>query len=404
MNEKDLDNINKIDMSFSGGNDDDDSFVVTDGVKGNNGFVQTGVIINFDDDDDDFNANMKKHASNASVDFVDKAPLAIPQAEQKGYNEIDMECKYGDDTEDDYLPPTKTSPKINSIFEDDEEDDELLDKKELVLEEDVAGMLATNKVSVMTIEDDYLKGLSKKHTAKDNMKKEELEEDLLPVIEKKQPTLKNILRDLQKKHNNSIKKGAMGSHYHFAGNPQKARDMFNAGIGNQTGGEVFPGMSMDTAVATLVGGGEAITGVAADGGSSFSSDGGGMSNGGLSAGGMSGGEGLEITNYSKILREVFDVIGFDVEKEKDGTLLAKDIYSDNNIVRAKNIEELIYALQPFIDTCIIIPLSISTKQKFNNYQDWCDWYTAENQEKFPKHAAEIKYCDLLANHIKECEF
>ena len=402
MNEKDLANINKIDMSFSGGRDDDDSFVVTEGVKENKGFIQTGVILNFDDDDD-FNANMKKHASNASVDFIDKAPSVILQPKQKGYNEIDMECKYGDDTEDDYLPPTKTSPKTSSIFEDDEED-EFLDKKELVLEEDVTGMLATNKVSVMTIEDEYLKSLSKKYTAKDNMKKEELEEDLLPVIEKKQPTLKNILRDLQKKHSDSIKKGAMGSHYHFAGNPQKAQDMFNAGIGNQTGGEVFPGMSMDTAVATSVGGGEAITGVAADGASSFSSDGGGISSGGISAGGMSGGEGLEITNYSKILREVFDVIGFDVQKEKDGTLLAKDIYSDNNIVRAKNIEELIYALQPFIDTCIIIPLSISTKQKFNNYQDWCDWYTAENQERFPKHAAEIKYCDLLANHINECEF
>ena len=385
MNEKDLANINKIDMSFSGSIDDDDSFVITEGVKDNNGFVQTGIIINFDDDDDDFNANMKKHASNASVDFIDKAPSVILQPEQKGYNEIDMECKYGDDTEDDYLPPTKTSPKINSIFEDDEEDDDLLDKKELVLEEEVTGMLATNKVSVTTLEDEYLKSLSKKYIAKDDMKKEELEEDLLPVIEKKQPTLKNILRDLQKKHSNSIKKGAMGSHFHFAGDPQKARDMFNAGIGNQTGGE-------------------AITDVAADGGSSFSSNGGGISNGGLSAGGMSGGEGLEKTNYSKILREVFDVIGFDVQKEKDGTLLAKDLYSDNNIVRAKNIEELIYALQPFIDICIIIPLSISTKQKFNNYQDWCDWYTAENQEKFPKHAAEIKYCDLLANHIKECEF
>lgn len=272
MNEKDLANINKIDMDFSGSNDDDDSFVVTEGVKENNGFVQTGIIINFNDDDDDFNANMKKHASNASVDFIDKTSSVILQPEQKGYNEIDMECKYGDDTEDDYLPPTKTSPKRNSIFEDDEED-EFLDKKELVLEEDVARMLATNKVSVMTIEDEYLKSLSKKYTAKDDMKKEELEEDLLPVIEKKQPTLKNILRDLQKKHRNSIKKGAMGSHFHFAGNPEKARDMFNAGIGNQTGEE-------------------AITDVAADGGSSFSSNGGGISNGGLSAGGMSGGEGF----------------------------------------------------------------------------------------------------------------
>lgn len=481
MNEKNLENINQIDLEFNGG-DEDDSFGTVHFNKSrkedivaettNTTPVHTGVIIKFDDDDDgSFNLNMKKHASNQPLDIPEKMTTAMTTAEGKGYNEIDMECKYIDDTEEDYIVPQKPVVK-KSMFDD--EDEDYLNTKELTLEEDVTGMSASKKVTVATIEDAYLKTLADKNKIKEDAKKLEyietyiklsdlgqkdydqktidiinkysstlarlgvfettgkvytftIDKDSLQKLsdelninisnktqpdvitdkkleEKKQPSLKTLLKDLQKKHAKSNKKGAMSTHFHFAGNPEMARQMFNAGIGNQTGGDVFPGMSMDTAAATLVGGGDAVGDSSSSAMGGGISNGGGMSGGGISAGGMSGGEGLETTNYSKILREVFDVIGFDVQKEKDGTLLAKDAYSDNNIVRAKNIEDLIYALQPFIDTCIIIPLSISTKQKFNNYQDWCDWYTAENQKMFPKHATEINYCDLLANHIKECDF
>ena len=115
------------------------------------------------------------------------------------------------------------------------------------------------------------------------------------------------------------------------------------------------------------------------------------------------GESLKTINYSKILKEVFDTIGVDVSRNADGTLLAKDLFNDSNKVNARNIPELIYALQPFIETCIIIPLCATTKEKFNSYEDWCKWYTDENKQKFPNSSNEIKYCDLLANHITECE-
>ena len=60
------------------------------------------------------------------------------------------------------------------------------------------------------------------------------------------------------------------------------------------------------------------------------------------------------------------------------------------------------ALKPYIDDCLIYPLQISTNNNFNNYKDWVDWYTADMQKAFPKCAADIEYCDLLANHLHEC--
>jgi len=97
------------------------------------------------------------------------------------------------------------------------------------------------------------------------------------------------------------------------------------------------------------------------------------------------------------------MIGFDVTKNNDGVLLAKDLYNDSNMIKAKNVSDLIYALQPFIEICIITPLSVNTGEKFNSYQDWCNWYTDENKIKYPKSANEMFYCDLLANHLNECE-
>jgi len=374
MDDKNLENINKIDLDFKGSDDDDSfkSFAKTKTIKedviddgSNKGPVHTGIIIKFEDDEDDFNLNMQKHSSIEPMKELSTATKLEPTiGDAKSYNEIDTECKYGDDTEEDYTPETNNIKK-KSMFDD---DDEELDNKELVLEKDVRSMLPTNKVTVATIEDEYWKELSSKRAAVNDKYPED--DESASVNENKQPSLKNILRDLQKKHAKSNKKGAMGMSFHFAGNPTKEREMFNAGIGNQTGGEVFPSMSMDTAAATLIGGGEMSGADAAGTGGDI---GGGVSNGGISAGGMSGGgESLKNTNYSKLLNEVFDTIGFDVVKNNDGTLIAKDQLNDNNKVSAKNISDLIYALQPFIEICILIPLATATKEKFNSYQDWCN--------------------------------
>ena len=50
----------------------------------------------------------------------------------------------------------------------------------------------------------------------------ELEENL-QVVNEDNPVspLKNILKDLQKKHSKSIKKGAMGAHFHYVGDAEK---------------------------------------------------------------------------------------------------------------------------------------------------------------------------------------
>lgn len=423
MEEKNLnlDEVNKIDLDFNGYDDDDNSFggisetkirpiaarPLSDTIKNedqvdeivddrNRVPVKTGIIINLNDDENDFNANMKKHSSIEPEKYIADAKVMnvdLQGTSAKGYNEIDMECKYADDTEEEVKAPSSKMIKRRSMFDDD------FDNKELAVE-DVTTLLPTKKVSVETLEDDYLKELSKKF---DETDEKDLDENIESIEEQKQPSLKNILKDLQKKHAQSNKKGAMGMSFHFAGNPQKEREMFNAGIGKQN--DIFPEVDIEVADGSLIGSengsiGGSIEGVAANSGAADVS---GEGTGGADSGAGSGGESLKTTNYSKILKEVFDTIGVDVIKKDDGTLLAKDLFNDNNKVNARNIPELIYALQPFIETCIIIPLSLTTKQNFDSYEDWCSWYTDENKQKFPNSSNEIKYCDLLANHITECE-
>lgn len=382
MDEKNLENINKIDLDFSGADDGDDSFAAiidTQTDATNTVPVKTGIILNFDDEDADFNANMKKHSSAKPFEFMDSAKVITPTDSVKGYNEIDMECKYGDEDDDEHISE-KPQAKRHSLFDDDEDD---FDSKELALEEDITPK-PNHKVSVEAIEDDFWKKVSNKY---DNNKKSELEKEVVQVKEEKQANLKNLLRDLQKKHMKSNKKGAAGTHFHFAGNPELGRQMFNAGVGSQS--DSFEAISGGAGSGSFIGGGM--------GGGEMSAG-----NGASAGGGM--GEALNTSDFNRTLREVFDTIGFAVSKNDDKTLVAKDLFNDKNVIKAKNIEDLIYALQPFIDSCIIIPLSLATKETFTSYQDWSNWYTDENKARFPKQAAEIKYCDLLANHIKECDF
>lgn len=491
MTEKDLENINQIDMTFKGySEDEDDSFgaMVVKDEKGNieeqvlenNVPVQTGIIVDFNDDEYSDFVKVKNSKQTVKKPFEDfKAPVEeeqvnINQDLTKWYNEIDLSYNgYGDDDDEDvsgfYSERNKTARK--SMFDDEGED--YMFEKELVLEEDAAGMLKTNKVTVDTIEDDYIEELKRRNkevtSAIKKVKDEEIEaiaesrtinEDFFPksltkivdefdveleylgrdkfliiindrkikykvfdavtklnpveatftryglkvifddksITEAKQPSLKNLLRDLQRKHAKSIKKGAMGTHFHFAGNPEKGREMFNAGIGNQAGGEVFPGMGLDGPLA-----GNSGDGIAAGDGLGSAEGGGDAGGASFGGDGGGGGESLNTAKYNKLLREVFDTIGFDVSRQEDGGLLAKDLFNDESIFRADDIKDLIFSLQPFINITLVTPLSIAANQKFNDYNDWVNWYTDENKEKFPEYEKEIEYFDLLSNHLDKCE-
>lgn len=397
-----LENINQINLEFNGSADDDSVIAIKESAEeivntnNNKAAVKTGIIINFDDDDE-LDINIKKHASNKTIEIPKNIEQTFDDINAaKGYNEVDMECKYCDDTEDtyDFVPQTK-----KSVFDDEldyNEFDDELDYKELAIEDENDDIKKQKKITVDELEDDFWNKASKKFNTNvpDEEKYEdalELEENLQAVNEDNPVSLKNILKDLQKKHSKSIKKGAMGAHFHYVGDAEKSREMFNKGIGKYT--ELTGDDNSDAGeMSSLIGTGDVGNGdVGASDASAVGGDGGGM------------GESLQNTNYTSMLKEVFDTIGFDVTKNGNGTLTAKDLYNDSNTITAKNISDLIYALQPFIETCIIIPLSIHTGQTFNSYADWSDWYTDENKTTYPKFANEINYCDLLANHLDECE-
>ncbi len=70
----------------------------------------------------------------------------------------------------------------------------------------------------------------------------------------------------------------------------------------------------------------------------------------------------------------------------------------------KDNTEVFSNLKPYIDDCFVYPLQIATGEKFKDCKDWCDWYKGENCDKFPKCSNDIKYCDLIANHINDCKF
>lgn len=383
MNEKNLENINQIDMSFSGYEEDDNASFgsISEDIEDKRSPVKTGIILNFNDEDD-LDINIKKHPSNKPVSIMNAADNNNPIINSEtfnGYNEIDMECKHGDDTEDD--ESFSTPVKKKSLFSADEDinDQDDTANKGLILDEESTGMFNSKKVTVTNLEDDFWEQLTKKYTEEFDNEEKELVETNKKRKEQK-GNLQNQLRDLQKKHAKSNKKGAMGMDFHLIGNIEKEHSFFDSAMGNPDGTSSVINSTSD--------GGLISTGTSSGSGEA-------------SSGSM--GENLNPKNYSKVLYEVFDTIGFDVIRDKNGILTAKDLYSDNNIIKADNLDDLIYALQPFIEICVILPLSAHTGKKFNSYKDWCDWFSKENVEKYSKYAGEITYCDLLANHLNECE-
>lgn len=181
MLEKDLDKVNEIDMECHVMDDDD--FIVNDETSAaDDREVQskTGIIINFDDDDD---IPVRKIIADTSTTHSGiNVTSDFSEEDFHDYNAIDMETKYGDDEDEIY------DSKSNPLF---------IDKEPagLVAEE----MLEEGKRSISfgQVEDDYWDKISSKH----------------------------------KKTN---KKGAYNAHFHFAGNPKKEAEMFNQMMGSDS--------------------------------------------------------------------------------------------------------------------------------------------------------------------------
>lgn len=315
MNEIELANLNQIDTECNCC-DDDDSFgsIVINSRKDSdedseiNSYKRdTGVIIDLSDSRPRENLRSTAIKEDPSANTQANAFDAL-EREYDAYNTIDTETPYYDDTEDEAEMPAETPVGL----------------------EDFSGLVD---------EDMARKRRKIKHSS-------------------------NVLKQAQKAHASTIKKGAYNNHFHFAGNPAKEADMFN----NMTDTSGGPSLSP---VGPAVGGmGEALQGKTAS---------------------------------RKLLDEMFSVIGFDVLEDSDGTINAFDNCDPNNDIQSNSIADLIDKLSPYISLCIICPLEIRAGRSFENYQDCCDWYR-DNASKYPDCAQEVSYCDVLANKLGECGF
>ena len=336
MNEQELNNVNQIDMECH--IIDEDDLVINDIEVADDRDIQskTGIIINFDDDDD---VPVKRIIADTSTRNAEiNINSNFSEDTFRDYNSIDMETKYSEDEEEEL---TSTTRSENPIFFD------LGEPNGLVSSE----MLGEGKRSISfgEVEDDYWEKLSKKH----------------------------------KKTN---KKGAYNTSFHFAGNPKKEQDMFNHMMGTADStvdvADLISSDSLLSASTTI-----SNTTVA-------------------SSSGEGSGEGccesINTSDYSKKLNDLFDVIGFEVFKNSDNSYVAIDKCDILPELSVLTLVDLISALKPYIDDCLIYPLQISTNNNFNNYKDWANWYNADMQKAFPKCAKDIEYCDLLANHLHEC--
>lgn len=379
MEEKELDlsHVNEIDMECSVCDDDDDSFnlIGSDSNDESSEFndvrspVKTGIILDFSDDSSKPKQKEKLKVVSAeklnTEALKDKnVELVNQQSEDfEHVNEIDMEtftCEDDDDDDFGYNAEEKSFKRKGDDFIDfSDNEDEDLDDKELVLENELTEKKKKKKLTPGQVEDDYWKNLSKKHAAT------------------------NV-------------KGAYNTSFHFAGNPKKEADIFNHMMGSDGGST--------TGIEDTFGATDAIevssSSLGAEGISTSGES-------GATAVGASGGEGCSEslnTDYSKKLKDIFDVIGFEIIKNSDGSFLAIDTCEEADNFTAESVESLVSQLMPYIEDCFIYPLQIRTNQKFTTCKDWVNWYTDANKEKFPKIADDIEYCDVLANHLNDCKF
>lgn len=372
MDEKDLNNVNQIDMECSIV-DDDDTFVLSPNTSTKNKRIDnhvpdyesedeerdlqsiTGIILNFNDTDEDDLKVIKANTNINSPEITVEKNFTSDTDDSNFINNestIDMETDYYDDTDDPDYFEASHKPRV-----------------ELQSENHINGSnLKTNRQkSILDFDENP-----------EYFHNELVSEEM--IEEKKKITQGEVEADywkkLQKKHAASNKKGAYNTHFHLAGNAKLEQELFNHDM--NTGPIPSP-------AGGLVGNSDA-------------------GNAGEAAGGEGGCcEGLETNNYSELLNDIFNIIGFEVLENSDNSLVAIDSLGQVDDIKAKNLDELIILLNPYIEDCFIYPLQIATNQKFNTCKEWVDWYNSDdNANKFKKCSSDIKYCDVLANHLSEC--
>lgn len=126
----------------------------------------------------------------------------------------------------------------------------------------------------------------------------------------------------------------------------------------------------------------------------------------ISSGEMSGGEGMACCGESKKKdnnRQLFEnlliITGFNLEPKDDGFII-KDNCGINDDMECCDEKDCIDKLRPYIDDTFIIPLQVQTGEKFNEPEEWVNWYTPEIEKQYPKCKSDIDYCKMLLNYLK----
>lgn len=350
MDEKDLGKVNQIDMECNFVDDDEDSLVLIN----NNGVTEpevssynrkTGVIIDLNDEAPSSSNNNKLMRKNIDADI--NKDMANDSIDDVNYNVIDMECNCYEDEDDEPKTPISAENHIKYKNDDggkvatilDFSDDPELFHNELISEEMVE---AKKKIDQGTLEDNYW----------DN---------------------------IQKKHLKTNKKGAYNAHFHLAGNPEKEKEMFNSSVDKNV----------------------SYSGVI-ENGTNFSSSNNAIDNSSAATAGEACAEDLEMNKQQSeaknLIAEIFDIIGFDVIKNKDNSFIVIDLCNDDNNFECVDKEDLFYQLKPYIDDCFILPLQTKTHQNFKNYDEWINWYNEdENNKKYQK---DMDYLMAIINYFK----
>lgn len=184
----------------------------------------------------------------------------------------------------------------------------------------------------------------------------------------------DYLARMQKKHAKTVKPGAYNTHFHFSGDPAKEAEIFNH----------------DMSTTNAAGSGSLVGSVSSAGDAGGAGGAGGES---LTSRHMNG---KAIDARKVLLEELFAIIGFDVIPDSDEAVTAFDLCDKETDIHADNMPELLDKLYPYIDTCLICPLEVSTGQSFDTYDDWCSWYDSDdNKTKYPSCAKDIEYCRVL---------
>ena len=318
MDEKELANINQIDLECNISDDDDLFISDMQAVDDREVQSKTGIIINFDDEDVPL-TTLKADTSSFNKEINIESDFSDDDFDNHDYNSIDMETDYPDDLDD----------ELDGLIAED-----LLDE--------------AKKIKTFgEVEDDYWEEISNKH----------------------------------KKTN---KKGAYNTHFHIAGNPEREQDLFNHMMKSDLKSAISDLTATDVSSSSLdASSSEADASFGAEGCCESAQN--------------------SHTSYSSKLLNLFDTLGFEVFKNSDNSYVAIDTCDVLPECNAASLTDLISTLKPYLDDYIIYPLQLMTGKNFTDYLEWIKWYDSEKQKEFPKCASDISYCDLLANHLHECD-